>query len=52
MYGVMDVSINLMGESFHNVYIYQVIPLNNLQFCQLYLNKAVKKWRQWVRLQL
>lgn len=37
--------INSMGESFCNVYVYQIITfytLNILQFCQLYLYKSEK----------
>lgn len=37
--------INSMGESFCNVYMYQIITfytLNILQFCQLYLYKSEK----------
>ena len=51
----MNVLINLMGKSFHGVYIYQIItwhPLNILQFCQLCFSKAggnKKKLRLRVR---
>lgn len=37
--------INSMGESFCNVYVYQIVTfytLNILQFCQLYLYKSEK----------
>lgn len=40
---VVDVLINQKGDSFHNVYVYQITmyTLNSLQFyCQLYPNKA------------
>lgn len=41
---VMDMLINLIMESFHSVYVYQIIrfyTLNILQFiCQLYHNKS------------
>ena len=43
----MDVLVNQMGESFHNVYVYQITTmytLDILQFCRLHLSKAeVKK---------
>ena len=37
-YTVMDVLINLMGESFHKVYVYQVIMLYTLNILQFYLS--------------
>lgn len=44
---VVDVLINQRGDSFHNVYVHQIITmytLNILQFCQLDLSKAGKKY--------
>ena len=41
---VMDVLINKMGESFHDVFIYQITMIYTLKFynfmCQLYLSKV------------
>ena len=42
----MYVLINSMGESIHNVYIYQIImlyTLNILELCQLHFNKPETK---------
>ena len=40
----MDMLINKMGESFHNVFIYQITMIYTLKsynfMCQLYLNKV------------
>ena len=41
---VMDMLINKMGESFYNVFIYQITMIYTLKsynfMCQLYLNKV------------